>query len=115
MFPPLVICSKPNAKRRDFICGKWVDVPTEAVYVGSIEAKEPKMIVDTLAIAHRNRFQCRNRKSRLVVEASVRNKMALARICLRMGQPEGVHRYLSEARFALKIMAQYSARLERLP
>jgi hypothetical protein len=45
MFPPLVIQSKPNAKRRDFICGKWVDVMPEDVYVVPIEAKELKMPV----------------------------------------------------------------------
>lgn len=44
MFEPLVIQSKPNAKRRDFICGKWVDVKPEDVYVGSIEAKEQQML-----------------------------------------------------------------------
>lgn len=73
------------------------------------------MIVDTLAIAQRNRHQCRRRISHLVVEAKVRNCMAMARICLRMGNGSGAHIYLSEARFALKIMAQYTPKLERLP
>lgn len=115
MFPPLVIVSKPNTKRRDFICGKWVDVKPEDVYVGSIEAKEPKMIVDTLAIAHRNRFQCRNRQSRLIVEANVHYSIALAKMCFSLGYPEAARKHLAEARFALKIMSQHRAKLERLP
>lgn len=103
MFLPLVIHTKPDTKRRDFVAGKWVDVPAEAVYVVHIEAKEPKQM------------NCRNRKARLVVEASVRNNMELARICIRVGQPEGAHKYLSQARFALKVMSQHTHKLERLP
>lgn len=101
MFEPLVIISKPNAKRRDFICGKWVDVKPEDVYVGSIEAKETKMF--------------NQRKQAAMALKRIVTIRKCAETCFRLGYVARGKELVAEAKANIRVLAMYHDKFKPLP